>query len=648
MYRFSFTVLLFVAASLSVCAAPDSMGKVKESTGQHNDYKYITHQVCDSIHSDKEKAKAIYNWIATHVAYDVYGLLPGAENSRDPNTVIQEGSAVCMGYSILFGAMCTEAGIRTINISGYTKDAIFDKGDKLYIPRHMWSALLIDGKWQMADVTWGAGFVKPDTTWWRKLVHNVTGRPVRKTNMKFVWQYERKWLLQDPLEFRYTHLPAYPPFQFTDTAMPISVFEQGDSAIRAFNAISHSIDNSDELMRLSSLGDTDIQTLFAADIYKFNNRFALAAAIDYNMQAIAVIDSIKENTDVAVYKARVAAAYDLMTKSRDMVNEQSVLTTGQYNTLKSKNMRKYSDAMDYFRNLYSSARRMTNEMTRYQKASEHIQFVYQDVRREYVRVAKYTDTIPRPRWRRLDITSRWVYDSLYTIITDSINERKTRLADITGSESVLSRLQYNINYGNEQLGNLVRSLEYATTLISAEAQYRLYLQDNLDEGAGKYYQAMKQLKNREIDSAHYHYLQCYDSVIAITRENIVIQEEHVATCQRILNDMQWLVDKTRPDSALTTTYSLWANDMMDCSRRFVAALDASTNFVKGINRDIATIKQQYAFIANMARAMQRPEKTRKDMEYKSILADQQRDMKDIAKFREHLKRSFAVLEAAKR
>lgn len=647
MYRILLILFLWCAL-MPFRATASNVDTVKMPAAIRNDFKAVTHFLCDSISSERGKVNAIYDWITTHIAYDVYGLRVGAVQSKDPNTILQKGSAVCEGYSILFTAMCSEAGIHTMNIVGYTKDWIFDKGDKLYIPRHMWSALLIDGRWLMSDATWGAGYIKRDTTWWRKLVHTVTGQPVHKTRKKFMWRYDNKWMFQDPEEFRYTHLPSYPPFQFTDTAMPLSVFEEGDSAIAAFNAISHPLNNNSELMNLAAVAEGDVLTEFPDAIYNFNNRFPLAAATGLNKRANEVLNGTADNDTATSYRSQVAEACSLMTQAREMVNKQSTISLADYAFLKKKNMQKYFDAMQYFRDLGALSRRSTSEIRRYEHISDYREESYAGMGQYYRRKALITDTtVPLPK-RRVCDTCIHIYDSLYAVITDSINERKYRLTTVLNDETLLSHLQYYINDGNTQIPVLLTALETAQSLLINESYYRLYLQDNLDDGAGQCYNTMRKLMNTDIEVPHKYYIECFDSVMLHTRACFEIEKQRIDVYDDVLDDLIWLSGKYKADSSLLVTYTLWARYKIDCMQRIAATADAATAFINEFEKNVGKINEKYIYIARIAEGMQQLEKTRKDMEFKTILANEEMDMADINKFRNHVIKALAQLEAYRR
>ena len=106
-----------------------------------------------SIPSDSsalEKEKRIYEFIQSHVAYD----MQAADLINNPN-VIQvphaydiygaacEGNAVCEGYAKLFQYLCYCVGVNSTVVYGTSSGQ-----------PHMWNCVELDNEWYMLDVTW--------------------------------------------------------------------------------------------------------------------------------------------------------------------------------------------------------------------------------------------------------------------------------------------------------------------------------------------------------------------------------------------------------------------------------------------------------------------------------------------------------------
>ena len=127
-------------------------------------------------HTDLEKVRAIFSWIAQHISYNV-----GIYNSRRPSTVkytpdpfdtisvwksaeemtaqrvLHRRIAVCDGYAKLFKTICDYAGLQCKVINGYAK-CLFERSDR-FTTNHSWNVVMIDSAWRLIDVTWGSGYI---------------------------------------------------------------------------------------------------------------------------------------------------------------------------------------------------------------------------------------------------------------------------------------------------------------------------------------------------------------------------------------------------------------------------------------------------------------------------------------------------------
>ncbi len=114
-----------------------------------------------NLHSDKEKARSIYSWIAFHIDYDFIGLKDESKLKIDPLGVISNGKSVCQGYANLFTELATQAGLESKVIVGWSKNGSTKIGEIDWENSdHAWNVVKIDKQWQLIDVTWGSGYGK--------------------------------------------------------------------------------------------------------------------------------------------------------------------------------------------------------------------------------------------------------------------------------------------------------------------------------------------------------------------------------------------------------------------------------------------------------------------------------------------------------
>lgn len=142
---------------------------------------------------EKEKApfgrvKAIYDWLASRISYDVPALMFMQIPNQDAESVFRKRTGVCAGYANLFKALAGELGIPAEYVTGDTRTL---NGDVAGVG-HAWNAVQVGGKWYLIDATWGAGYVDGD---------------------KFTRRYTSAYLLTPPEIFSVDHYPEKDQWQ---------------------------------------------------------------------------------------------------------------------------------------------------------------------------------------------------------------------------------------------------------------------------------------------------------------------------------------------------------------------------------------------------------------------------------------------------
>ncbi len=170
------------------------------------------------FHSDRGKARAIFSWITQHISYNT-----GIFNYRRRNLITEKYDpwdsaaqwksgdemtawkvmrrrvAVCDGYAKLFKTLCDYAGLKAVVITGYAKGRM--ERNERFRTNHTWNAVMIDGIWQLLDVTWASGYINYSD--------------------EFVAHLEEKYFLSPPREFYKDHYPEDQRWTLLDhTPMP--------------------------------------------------------------------------------------------------------------------------------------------------------------------------------------------------------------------------------------------------------------------------------------------------------------------------------------------------------------------------------------------------------------------------------------------
>lgn len=107
------------------------------------------YDIADSITnagmSEREKVKAVHDWLCENVDYDYANYLEGKipRLSYSIAGAVNHGKAVCNGYMLAFEAFMDVLGIECENVVGWSANS-----------GHGWNRVKVDGNWYEIDVTW--------------------------------------------------------------------------------------------------------------------------------------------------------------------------------------------------------------------------------------------------------------------------------------------------------------------------------------------------------------------------------------------------------------------------------------------------------------------------------------------------------------
>lgn len=114
----------------------------------------LSNQICAGIDSDYDKAKAIFEWVASNIEYDWdYYMHKKQTVTMYPEEVLDSKLTVCDGYSRLSQALLQAQGIPAMYIGGAANG--FGGWPRDGQTNHGWNAAFIDGEWIYIDSTWG-------------------------------------------------------------------------------------------------------------------------------------------------------------------------------------------------------------------------------------------------------------------------------------------------------------------------------------------------------------------------------------------------------------------------------------------------------------------------------------------------------------
>ena len=102
--------------------------------------------------SDYEKIKAIHDWVAENIWYDVDSQITGSTH------VLNTKRTVCYGYSNLTAALLRAVGIPAKVIAGFALGISGSPADFYDVSgtegNHAWNEAYADGRWIILDTTW--------------------------------------------------------------------------------------------------------------------------------------------------------------------------------------------------------------------------------------------------------------------------------------------------------------------------------------------------------------------------------------------------------------------------------------------------------------------------------------------------------------
>jgi hypothetical protein len=131
----------------------------------------ITSAIAREHASTYDRARAVYEWIAGNLAYDVHGYLTDSFGDMSAEATFARRTAVCEGFVNLFVRMANDVGVQAQKVEGYAKGFDHTPGTKTKKPNHAWVAFRDGRAWKLADPTWGAGHIEnlefaPSFNWW--------------------------------------------------------------------------------------------------------------------------------------------------------------------------------------------------------------------------------------------------------------------------------------------------------------------------------------------------------------------------------------------------------------------------------------------------------------------------------------------------
>lgn len=209
------------------------------------------------------KLDSIYAWIISNIDYD-YDVVTSSNPLHGQNSeqVLKKKETICFGYVELLVEMLDYQGIQATRIEGYTRDFDPDYDYTLISSEHAWVAIKINGKWELADPTWDAGYIgripkkvkthpkrwtkdrtfkkeKKRVKWEKKIERKKKafddaqkGKDPYTGKIGFVRDTTYSHYLVHPDTFLLTHLPEIPEWQLREHTLSMDQFCQPKDSVR--------------------------------------------------------------------------------------------------------------------------------------------------------------------------------------------------------------------------------------------------------------------------------------------------------------------------------------------------------------------------------------------------------------------------------
>jgi hypothetical protein len=226
-----FSVFSFSQATVSYALIDKKIAAIPVS------YRYSTDSIAKYINgnfkTENDKIRAVFYWTASNISYDIKNMFAVnfEETPQDRITkTLKTQKGICGDYAAIFNEIAALVGIKSVVISGYTK-----QNGKIDTVSHAWCASKIENKWYVFDPTWGSGFV---------------------TSGKFVKKMNDYYFKVEPSKIISSHIPFDYLWQFLNYPITNEEFYESRTQI---NKTKKYFDFDKEIDKLASLSEIDQQ-----------------------------------------------------------------------------------------------------------------------------------------------------------------------------------------------------------------------------------------------------------------------------------------------------------------------------------------------------------------------------------------------------
>jgi len=131
----------------------------------------ISYVVTKKFPDSKDKSRAIFDWIAYNISFDVKAARTNGNEKSTSDIILKTRKATSSGYASLFQDMCSVAKIRCLTVDGYLKNNVEQFSEKPEEFNHTWNVVQLGQSpesWYYIDPTLGAGYTDDKITVYTK------------------------------------------------------------------------------------------------------------------------------------------------------------------------------------------------------------------------------------------------------------------------------------------------------------------------------------------------------------------------------------------------------------------------------------------------------------------------------------------------
>lgn len=633
MWRFTiFTCLLIASISSYAQNDTDTLEGVSAPAKLSESVQELSWYLCEGIVSDTVKAKRIYNWITHNIAYDISAAKDPDRLPPELKNILAERKTTAEGYTLLYTEMCRSVGLDAVSIEGYIKSWTVDNGDEFYVIRHEWCAVMLDRRWELVDPTFGAGAIKREANWLQELnPFSKDEVDYSKKEEVFKFKYDPDWFVVDPIEMRHSHLPADPLWQLARQHMPLSVFEQGDSAVTAYNTEnSERVSRAPELAYISRLNYRQRIIEFADRAYEFNQR---NFDILIRKELLKAADALSRHAPPRSEAPRsvLEDAYRGMVLAELYVDTLNELFPRHYNELRRKNIDKSRAAKEWFRDIKVYNKRQAAQCRRRALSAGR--------KRELLvsREDRALDKEERISPDKIDSIKtigieKSINDPFLKTLSDSINIKQDRIKK--SNYSVLEHMQgiTLLQDANKNMLDTLKSLyEIADTLLSVELRARMRFRDNYDDIVRSCMANFSRIKYKECDTLLQTYYSNFDTLLNYYEDLQKVYETQIWDYRALLRELEQYRRWNASNEGVPKLYANICQKYIECLSQYKQTIGVFDTYLEKNIKQYDYLSYIYEGELDIVDKMDKAEDGRKNAEEVTIAEQRKYDERILEK-----------------